>query len=168
MRFLVMCKVYLGYRGTRAIEHGFCACTVDNYLSVQAHNHALSHKLNIVVSGLTLEWSGLSGNRSAARMNPSGAGFPRFTSGSEPDITKWSKSSKNSLCFTHLSLKLLSLDPVTTARGTLCLYRCLTSLSAPGRIHTTFKDIEKKNEYIHFGSSLTNFILTCLLIHAHF
>ena len=37
-------KVYTGYRGTSEIEHGLCACTVDNpslkfgdYLSVQAH-----------------------------------------------------------------------------------------------------------------------------------
>ena len=29
-------KVYTGYRDTSEIEHGLCACTVDN-LSVQAH-----------------------------------------------------------------------------------------------------------------------------------
>ena len=25
-----MCKVYTGYCGTSEIEHGLCACTVDN------------------------------------------------------------------------------------------------------------------------------------------
>ena len=41
--YSVMCKVYTGYHGTE-IEHGLCACTVDNplakardYLSVQTH-----------------------------------------------------------------------------------------------------------------------------------
>ena len=29
-RYSVMCKVYTGYCGTREIEHGICACTVDN------------------------------------------------------------------------------------------------------------------------------------------
>ena len=28
-----MCKVYTGYCGTSAIEHGLCACTVDNPLA---------------------------------------------------------------------------------------------------------------------------------------
>ena len=28
-----MCKVYTGYCGTSEIEHGLCACTVDNPLS---------------------------------------------------------------------------------------------------------------------------------------
>ena len=28
-----MCKVYTGYCGTREIEHGLCACTVDNPLA---------------------------------------------------------------------------------------------------------------------------------------
>ena len=28
-----MCKVYTGYRGTSDIEHGLCACTVDNPLA---------------------------------------------------------------------------------------------------------------------------------------
>ena len=38
-----MYKVYTGYYGTSQIEHGLCACIVDNplklgdYLSVQAH-----------------------------------------------------------------------------------------------------------------------------------
>ena len=27
-----MCKVYTGYHGTSEIEHGLCACTVDNPL----------------------------------------------------------------------------------------------------------------------------------------
>ena len=27
-----MCKVYTGYCGTSEIEHGLCACTVDNPL----------------------------------------------------------------------------------------------------------------------------------------
>ena len=26
-----MCKVYTGYHGTSDIEHGLCACTVDNF-----------------------------------------------------------------------------------------------------------------------------------------
>ena len=29
-RYSVMCKVYTGYCGTSEIEHGLCACTVDN------------------------------------------------------------------------------------------------------------------------------------------
>ena len=29
-RYSVMCKVYTGYHGTGEIEHGLCACTVDN------------------------------------------------------------------------------------------------------------------------------------------
>ena len=29
-RYSVMCKVYTGYCGTTEIEHGLCACTVDN------------------------------------------------------------------------------------------------------------------------------------------
>ena len=28
-----MCKVYTGYHGTSEIEHGSCACTVDNPLA---------------------------------------------------------------------------------------------------------------------------------------
>ena len=28
-----MCKVYAGYHGTSEIEHGLCACTVDNPLA---------------------------------------------------------------------------------------------------------------------------------------
>ena len=32
-RYSVMCKVYLGYCGTSEIEHGLCACTVDNPLA---------------------------------------------------------------------------------------------------------------------------------------
>ena len=28
-----MCKVYTGYHGTSEIEHGLCACTVDNPLA---------------------------------------------------------------------------------------------------------------------------------------
>ena len=28
--YFVMCKVYTGYHGTREIEHGLWACTVDN------------------------------------------------------------------------------------------------------------------------------------------
>ena len=28
-----MCKVYTGYCGTSEIEHGLCACTVDNLLA---------------------------------------------------------------------------------------------------------------------------------------
>ena len=28
-----MCKVYTGYCGTSEIEHGLCACTVDNPLT---------------------------------------------------------------------------------------------------------------------------------------
>ena len=45
-----MCKVYTGYCGTSEIEHGLCACTVDNPLAkarglslrTGAQNHALS------------------------------------------------------------------------------------------------------------------------------
>ena len=33
MRYSVMCKVYTGYCGTSEIEHGLCACTVDNPLA---------------------------------------------------------------------------------------------------------------------------------------
>ena len=29
----IMCKVYTRYHGTREIEHGMCACTVDNPLT---------------------------------------------------------------------------------------------------------------------------------------
>ena len=55
MRYSVLCKIYTGYHGTSGIEHGLCACTVDNpwdYLSVQAHKScAISHipdpKMNI-------------------------------------------------------------------------------------------------------------------------
>ena len=32
-RYSVMCKVYTGYHGTSEIEHGLCACTVDNPLA---------------------------------------------------------------------------------------------------------------------------------------
>ena len=32
-RYSVMCKVYTGYSGTSEIEHGLCACTVDNPLT---------------------------------------------------------------------------------------------------------------------------------------
>ena len=32
-RYSVMCKVYTGYCGTNEIEHGLCACTVDNPLA---------------------------------------------------------------------------------------------------------------------------------------
>ena len=33
MRYYVMCKIYTGYCGTSEIEHGLCACTVDNPLA---------------------------------------------------------------------------------------------------------------------------------------
>ena len=33
MRHSVMCKVYSGYCSTSEIEHGLCACTVDNPLA---------------------------------------------------------------------------------------------------------------------------------------
>ena len=32
-RYSAMCKVYTGYHGTSEIEHGLCACTVDNPLT---------------------------------------------------------------------------------------------------------------------------------------
>ena len=32
-RYSVMCKVYTEYHGTSEIEHGLCACTVDNPLA---------------------------------------------------------------------------------------------------------------------------------------
>ena len=32
-RYSIMCKVYTGYCGTSEIEHGLCACTVDNPLA---------------------------------------------------------------------------------------------------------------------------------------
>ena len=32
-RYSVMCKVYTDYCGTSEIEHGLCACTVDNPLA---------------------------------------------------------------------------------------------------------------------------------------
>ena len=32
-RYSVMCKVYTGYCGTSELEHGLCACTVDNPLA---------------------------------------------------------------------------------------------------------------------------------------
>ena len=32
-RYSVMCMVYTGYHGTSEIEHGLCACTVDNPLA---------------------------------------------------------------------------------------------------------------------------------------
>ena len=48
-RYSVMCKVYTGYCGTSEIEHGLCACTVDNPLAkarglspYRRTNHALS------------------------------------------------------------------------------------------------------------------------------
>ena len=47
-----MCKVYTGYGGVSEIEHGLCACTVDNpfakarglsdYYYYRRTNHALS------------------------------------------------------------------------------------------------------------------------------
>ena len=33
MSYSVMCKVYTGYRGSSEIEHGLCACGVDNPLA---------------------------------------------------------------------------------------------------------------------------------------
>ena len=65
-----MCTVYTGYCGTSEIEHGLCACTVDNpslklgdYLSVQAHKPCsishltttLDHKTCINIFGQVLE-----------------------------------------------------------------------------------------------------------------
>ena len=32
-RYSILCKVYTGYHGTSGIEHGLCACTVDNRLA---------------------------------------------------------------------------------------------------------------------------------------
>ena len=32
-RYSVLCKVFTGYHGTSEIEHGLCACTVDNPLA---------------------------------------------------------------------------------------------------------------------------------------
>ena len=32
-KYSIMCKVYTGYHGTSEIEHGLCACTVDNPLA---------------------------------------------------------------------------------------------------------------------------------------
>ena len=102
---------------------------------------------------LTLEGSGLSGNREALRRNASGAGLPRSTSGSEPHITKWSNKSKNSLWLIDFSLKLLSLEPVTTARGILCLCRWRTSLSAPEIIFNSYLLVS--NVYVRCLTSLS-------------
>ena len=32
-RYSVMCNIYIGYCGASEIEHGLCACTVDNPLA---------------------------------------------------------------------------------------------------------------------------------------
>ena len=32
-RYSVLCKIYTGYHGASEIEHGLCACTVDNPLA---------------------------------------------------------------------------------------------------------------------------------------
>ena len=55
-----MCKVYTGYYGTSEIEHGSCACTVDNpelklgdYLSVQADKPCSISHLTRVIAGLS-------------------------------------------------------------------------------------------------------------------
>ena len=50
-RYSVMCKVYTRYHGTSEIEHGLCACRVDNPLAkaqrLSLHtNHALSLMCN--------------------------------------------------------------------------------------------------------------------------
>ena len=37
-----MCKVYTGYCGTSEIEHGLCACTVDNPRAFLAKARGLS------------------------------------------------------------------------------------------------------------------------------
>ena len=55
--YSVICKVYTGYHGTSEIEHGLCACKVDNpfakardYLSVQVHKpYSISH-LEVLVT----------------------------------------------------------------------------------------------------------------------
>ena len=36
-----MCKVYTGYRSTSEIEHGLCACTVDNPLALTCSSNWL-------------------------------------------------------------------------------------------------------------------------------
>ena len=55
-----MCKVYTGYCGTSEMEHGLCACMVDNLLakarglslSTGAQTMLyLSHNLKVVISG---------------------------------------------------------------------------------------------------------------------
>ena len=48
-RYSVMCKVYTGYCGTSEIEHGLCACTVDNPL---AKARGLSLRTGAVVEWL--------------------------------------------------------------------------------------------------------------------
>ena len=55
-----MGKVYTGYFGTSEIEHGLCACMVNNplakaqdYLSVQAHKPgSISHLISYPQTGI--------------------------------------------------------------------------------------------------------------------
>ena len=55
-----MCKVYTGYHGTSQIEHGLCACTVDNPLakarglSLRTGAHTMLY-LSLIFSGCVSE-----------------------------------------------------------------------------------------------------------------
>ena len=53
-RCFVMCKVYTGYHGTSEVEHGLCACAVDNPLAIispyRCTHHALSLTLTLHLS----------------------------------------------------------------------------------------------------------------------
>ena len=46
-RYSVMCKNYIGYYDTSEIEHGLCACTVDNPRA-KSNPRALARGLSIV------------------------------------------------------------------------------------------------------------------------
>jgi hypothetical protein len=63
----------------------------------------------------------------------SGLGLPRVTSS---PVTMWSNRENKALWLAVLTSKWRLWDEVATAMGTLCAWRCRTSLSAPVWIET--------------------------------
>lgn len=79
-------------------------------------------------------WGVSPSNLAAAIWKMSGFGLPRFTSGSSPEHKMWWNKLKNSPWWVDLTLKLVEEDPVATAIGMECRWRCLMSLSTPVQI----------------------------------
>ena len=92
-RYSVMCKVYTGYCGTSEIEHGLCACTVDNPL-------AKARGLSLRIGAQTMLYLSLNEKREShwhiLFHYQMGAGV---TTNRHPQKSTYIKLIKESICF---------------------------------------------------------------------